>query len=478
MKTFFLYFVIFSMIQCYVKIPIKYYPTKIFNITNPSNIMHNIIIQRLYATLEIGNPRQKIQIPIEFNTNDFYLSKSKETSPSIIDTTFNITYFKNEDSNSLKHVEDEEIYYGVNFLVGSREKDFFYFGDKKAELDFYLVTHLTQPMSGEVGIQINPSSDLNTAFENPEKSFLRILKKSGLIKNYAWAIVFNNNSPNNANNQEIDGYLYIGEYLHNIDKMDKKYIDNSMNSINAYLYQNVVKTEFLMTKMIIYRKNNPNDIINEIQLSRNYLKVRLDYNFWGIQGSELIHQYLKDKLFTKENNCYEDFYNDNDKYSFYYCDNNPKTLKNLKENFPTIQFTHQDFNYNFTINGSDLFIEKGNYIYCLMVFASYYRYDWRLGKVFLNKYTFTTDQDSKKIYFYSVIEDINIRGMKKGTLVVIIIFLILICLCLGFILARKIYRIHIKRHANVLEDTFEYMPPVLESKNKKEIEMSPKLYSD
>ena len=44
-----------------------------------------------------------------------------------------INYFDEELSTSLKIIEEEEIYSGVNFLLGTKVKDYFYFGDKKVE---------------------------------------------------------------------------------------------------------------------------------------------------------------------------------------------------------------------------------------------------------------------------------------------------------------------------------------------------------
>ena len=93
-KIFLVYFIFLStIINCYIKIPIKYYPSKIFNETNPSNTMHSLIVQRLYATIELGSPKQYVQIPIEFETNDFYISESYELTHDEKCELFNIDYF-------------------------------------------------------------------------------------------------------------------------------------------------------------------------------------------------------------------------------------------------------------------------------------------------------------------------------------------------------------------------------------------------
>ena len=471
-----IYLFLLTITHCYIVIPIKYYPEKVFNETNPSNTMHNLIIQRLYATIELGSPKQTIQIPIEFNTNDFYISNSYTLRNDPKYDKFQLKYFNEEASTTLKQVEEQEVYYGVNFLLASKQIDYFYFGDRKIEIEFYLSDHLEDAKPGELGLQLNPVSDLNTAFDTIEKSFLKIIKNKGLTNNYSCSILFKPTDNNNYNTKESDGLLVIGAFLHDIDD---RYDYNTLTSVNAKIFQNAVTTEFSMNQLIIYRNNNPEDIIKEIDLTRSYLQVKLDYNFQGIQGSENIRPYLEANLFTKENNCYKDKFNFMDKYYFYYCENNPTIIKKIKDNFPTIQFTHQDFNHDFIINADELFIVKGQYVYCLMVFSDFYnKYGWRLGRPFLNKYIFTVDHDSKKLLFYSVKDKVNIRGLKKSTSIIIILILVFVFLIIGFILARRIYNIRTRKAANVLEDDFEYVSPEEKYKKGSKIEMTKKLFTE
>lgn len=44
-------------------------------------------------------------------------------------------------------------------------------------------------------------------------------------------------------------------------------------------------------------------------------------------------------------------------------------------------------------------VEKEDYFYFLIFFSDYNKYDWRLGRPFMNKYNFMVDQDGKKYYF-------------------------------------------------------------------------------
>ena len=40
--------------------------------------MKNIIQQKVYANIEIGTPKKTIQIPLNFNSNDFFIVNSGE----------------------------------------------------------------------------------------------------------------------------------------------------------------------------------------------------------------------------------------------------------------------------------------------------------------------------------------------------------------------------------------------------------------
>ena len=64
-----------------------------------------------------------------------------------------------------------------------------------------------------------------------------------------------------SNNKNDDAYLYIGDYLHNIDNSgliykNTKFKKDSLSSLNAYIWQKTVKPEFEMNKLILYRNTS------------------------------------------------------------------------------------------------------------------------------------------------------------------------------------------------------------------------------
>ena len=473
---FFIYlqFLFFSFSNCYLKIPLKFYPCQIFNESNPSNTFHNLVMQHLYAKIGIGTPKQSIYLSLEPEKNEFYITKYDAFVSDEKYTAFNFKNFKEDSSSSFYYTNEDmdNVFYGTNFLLALLAKDLFFFGDKKTELEFYLADGLSEKVPGELGLQIDPIDDLNTAFDVPDKSFLKKIKNCGVINNYVWTIMFNN-----ENDKNVDAYLYIGDYLHNIDSKDltlkyTKFKKDSLSSVNTYIFQRTVRPEFEMSKLVLYRGNNPDDIVNDIKYGKNYLRVKLDYNLCGIQASEIIRVYLELNIFNDENKCHKSYFNYLNKYIFYYCDKNPSTINKIKKNFPSLKFIHQDFNFNFTISVDDIMVEKEDYFYFLIFFSDYNKYDWRLGRPFMNKYNFMVDQDGKKILFYSEKEDVVIPGVKSKSLVILLIALIMIFLLLGVFLARKIYKTKIKKQLNILDDNFEYSM----EQNNSEIEMTKKLY--
>lgn len=474
MKFLLIFLQVLALSLCYIKIPLKFFPCKIFNETNPENTFNNMVMQQLYAKFVIGTPKQTVYLVLELEKNEFYISKSDAGISKEKYEAFNLNNFQEQASSSFYYTDEEQdnVYYGTNFLLALKAKDLFFFGDKKAELDFYLADTLTDIIPGELGLQIDPIDDLNSAFDKSEKSFLKKIKNSGITSNYVWTIMYTDGSDKN-----VDAYLYIGDYLHNIDSKDltlkyTKFKKDSLSSVNTYIFQRTVRPEFEMSKLVLYRGNNPDDIVNDIKYGKNYLRVKLDYNLCGIQASEIIRVYLELNIFNDENKCHKSYFNYLNKYIFYYCDKNPSTINKIKKNFPSLKFIHQDFNFNFTISVDDIMVEKEDYFYFLIFFSDYNKYDWRLGRPFMNKYNFMVDQDGKKILFYSEKEDVVIPGVKSKSLVILLIALIMIFLLLGVFLARKIYKTKIKKQLNILDDNFEYSM----EQNNSEIEMTKKLY--
>ena len=133
-----------------------------------------------------------------------------------------------------------------------------------------------------------------------------------------------------------------------------------------------------------------------------------------------------------------------------------------------MNFIHQEFNFNFIINLDDIIVEKDNY-YLFLIFFGYSKnkYNWQLGRPFLNKYNFMIDQDGKKIYLYSKkeeekdflspeIQKQSESVIQKKAIIVFAIILIIILLIFGFVLLKKLNMTKIKKHKNIFEKDLNY----------------------
>ena len=62
----------------------------------------NMIMQQLYAKLEIGTPKQIISIPLELEKNEFYISKYESEILNEKYNKFNLKNFQEKSSSSFK----------------------------------------------------------------------------------------------------------------------------------------------------------------------------------------------------------------------------------------------------------------------------------------------------------------------------------------------------------------------------------------
>ena len=143
---------------------------------------------------------------------------------------------------------------------------------------------------------------------------------------------------------------------------------------------------------------------------------------------------------------------------FYYCYKDKLVKENL-EKFPTLYFSNVELNYEFELDYNDLFYEKDNLIYFLIIFYDFpveaqryfltYISRWELGTPFMKKYFFTYDYDNKYIGFYNNKISIQNRYNKyknpnTNSLILIAIILFIFFILFGMYLIKK-YILNIKR---------------------------------
>ena len=471
-KTFFILYIAFFFTHCQLKIPLKYYPIYKYNYTTPAQIMKHLLYIKLYADIDIGTPRRTIQLPLYFESNEFYIfnpSKSLFEPDKFSDMKiFN-------DSETMKDNEEDEgemSFSAYNFNLAYSKDDIFYFNNSKYELQFYFPIEVDEVVSGGIGMQLRPFND----YGNPtpeEKSFLGKLKTNKIVNNYYFSIFYNSKE----NKNEEEGFLLLGCLPHEINEDLGYYKKGSFNDeYKRNVYLQAGKNEqvdhiFSMDKVLAYEGNTDKLIEDFPNSSFDYLKVELKYNLGGIKVPRNLEKFYQ-RVFEEYINQTQCFREKIGSIYFYYCNNNKDIISKIKDVFPRIVLRSNDLETNFTIEPNDIFIEENNYVFCLLYFEDSYISDrvWGLGKPFFKKYQFSFDYKSRSLYFYNKINEQEGEKNSQGNdgtqnngisvfyviLIVILTIIIVLIVCFfvfKFYLYDKLFR---KKKANELDEDFDY----------------------
>ena len=130
----------------------------------------------------------------------------------------------------------------------------------------------------------------------------------------------------------------------------------------------------------------------------------------------------------------------------------------------TIYFEHLDFNYTFTLDSKDLFIEKDGYLYFGLVSQNEKLNNWRFGQLFLKKYRLVFNNDRKSIGYYIKHKEKEYNPEKSkskisiGLILLIVGIVILIGETIIAVVCIKKYKcLNRKKRANeLMDDDYEY----------------------
>ena len=448
-----LYFLCFHLIYCYIMIPLKYLPIyKNINYSH-SEIYNSIINTKLYAEIELGIPKQNIEIPLDFNSNDFYISDIHFKNFDSNDKYFSDIKFYNS-SKSISLFSLEDIYLdGNNFYLGEYSKDLFYFNETKTYLEFYLPIKLKKIDSGGIGLL------LNTISFNSERTFLKTLKNKNLIENYYWSILYlNYNISLLVGNIPDEVYYKLNNCTNN--KYDSS--NENIKVINAEIQNGIITMIINIYKFTIYKDKT-------LYNFEDIKKVELNYHSGGIEAPVSIlpiyEKFFEEYILKKE--CFKGEIFATKNIYYFYCINEISLINKIKQKFPFIEFYNNETNYNFILEFNDLFYDKNNYIYFLIYFDNSInnKNSNRLimGRPFVKKYQFSFDPDKKMIFFFNNIQkkDNGLNNNQRSFIFIIIIVIsTFIFICLIFFLSIKLYlikRMNRTKKAYELEDEYEYI---------------------
>lgn len=463
LKNYFIFNILFLLSNCIVKIPLNYYPIDNKNFSDPSGIFEYYVDQMAYANFEIGSKRQKVQIPLRFDTNEFYIVDNS----SFIYDPKKFSGFKmyNLSNSETYDIIDEEMSYGECFQMAYYYKDDFYFNNKAYSLNFYLTLSYDGHDSGGIGMQLNPYSNMYEFSKG--KAFLDELNKVELKKKNIWTIFYNSKK----NILEDEGFILIGGFPEELNSSlgyyKKDFFKKEKNSINMLISKlsSYERFDFGFEIDAIYGyKGNKDQIIDDfLNGNINYKIVHLNYNSGGISLPNALNKYYTD-VFEKYLNikqCFQGRYNGYSNY-FYYCKKDKKIIKEIKNSFPRIILKSNDLTFNFTLEAEDVLIEQNNYVICLIYFSTTTGDNsFKFGKPFLKKYLFSFNYENKEVYFYKPEEKEkeNDNGITIVLLIIIIITVIIVVSVISFFLFKFILyeKIFKKKRAEELnDDDYDY----------------------
>ena len=495
------YIIIFVLIFQYNnKMIVLPFRTSHNNFVEDINIWDKFFTKELYTEVLIGDPPQCLNINIDIERYIFYISNSicYENSPSYYNysksKSFHISNFGfeedmfDETSEGAFATEFFSFYNTTNFKtnVTFDEFDFFYAS--------YLLmrSHISDKVCGTVGLGLKKRIE-----DSNVETFLYALKKKNLINNYSWTyIYFDKDAKSNkilnlpeVNNKYIinnyDGIIILGNYPHEYNPND--YDEKHFVSILASKRDKDLKWDITFNRIYCDDDNQYNitEKVPQASLSLDYDYIVAPIDFIEQIILPFFNPYII-KLICNIHEIKKGAY----EYEVIFCDKELFKNDDLRK-FPTIYFYHNEFNYTFELSYEDLFEEMNDNIFFLILKnkRNFHRNLWKMGKIFLKKYHFSFNQDSKMISFYNNMKAYNQHGTNKNNIMdksqknfntnYIWIIICVVCLICGIYIGNRIIVRNRKLRANELEDQYDYKSDGINDDkknflNEKNIEMRTK----
>ena len=382
------------------------------------------------SDIEIGTPRQKVELLFNFN-NEYLTLLYHRTSPKPYYYNLSSTYkeikiydkecpLKVSESTTIKEIlfMKNKFYNNLNDFLSSKDEishEFVIIFSKHLPTLKHVVTYqFVDSNAVRIGLQVNAKYNEDHGIYKP---FINEMKEQGYIENYLHFIYFFDEYEENLyakdNNNTYDGLIVLGKYPHEL--LPNKYDIKNLFWTNTFLtYTKITNKEniiwgFKFNQVYIDYGNNKKE---NFEYLRGIFDFNVDYIFPPYQYYETIKNFFRPlrkicfidtnaRLINKDDNAYR----------MVYCDYEEFGKKYLKT-FPKLVFKIDDFNETFEFTYKDLFkpIYDNKYYLFLIFTGRFWRaseiiiqppsYPWTLGKIFFKKYQFVFDALNKKVGYY------------------------------------------------------------------------------
>lgn len=459
-----------------------------------------IIDLSLYTTMYIGEPEHKIKTLIS-TTNPYlsliYTYDRLEHNYSKYEYDINKSKtFKNITSNGIYYIKSRN-----DILMKEKLKiEVLNYENNKTNLniidDINMILGIENINKNNkkiynLNIGLKLLYEKQNALDNYKYCFIYQLKQKNIINNYYFSLFFQKGKNENGqilyNIDEListKAELIIGDYPHNYypSLFDEGQL---ITILSDYLSWNLY-----FSNIYFYKKDKNNDF-NEKKIIGVPI-AEITFNDFLINAPMPYFESIKKYFFEKylsENICKTDY---SGELLILFCEKSENFSITELQKFPSLYFQHDEFRYTFELTYEDLFIEKDNKFWFLVVFETYFDTEkWFLGNLFLRKYYFVFNQDSKTIGFYNL--NFPKKIIKEKDIIVInkeynwkymITFLFIGCILFiyfGIIITKNIYKNSNKMKAEELNDESECEKNKDVNKqkiNKQSVEMNYKLVKD
>ena len=465
MNIFFIFpllILLIPLINCIIVIPFK-----IFTKKEPANfealdVIYNWGDEIIYTNTKIGNPPQNISIII--NSHNFGSNLYEhmcDISGSFYDKNKSNSFYIEKELNEKEKRINETIYFYDNLNL-KELKPFTYFKLKYSDNGTFSRQYYEYKENTciKMGLKLNYVN-----FEEIDYNLIRQLKnKYNILETYDFSFKYTSDN---------EGQIIIGSEPHIYDP--DNYNGNRYRVAPAVKpgKDSSYKEDFFFLFDKIYYYNTNKNTGEKTKENLNEIYVRIQFDMGVILGPSkyknlIIKDFFEDLFNTKK--CFLESVIDKQstyEYQVFYCDKK-LTEYIIKNKFPTLYFEMKIFNKVFELTHKDLFREKNGKLYFLIYFKKNDSFEnfFSIGSIFLKKYFFTFNQDTKKIGYYKEEKnkennenDNSIFSILNNKYIIFIMIILIIIFCVvGFFLGKIVYDKVRKKRINEVDDNYDYFP--------------------
>ena len=417
-------------------------------------VLINNLYNKYYSFLYVGNPPQKTEAQLSL---DYLGLEMKEN----ICLTSN--YYNKNKSLTINQIHSFDFYeYYKKYVIVNETIDFPFFNlsttnisEKRIPYIFmYDKVNKTGEKEEKIEKEIEGKACIILGFHTvcesgiPYCKSIQIYLKEEKFINSSNFIFNYYNEKEKLDNGGYDASLLMGESPHEYNK--EKYKENNYFKSNALFW--ILDPAWILEYTNYYFLKNGTKITFQKYSNNNQIQGIFVFDLDLIIGTKDYLQSIVANYFDEySDECKLDSVNY--RYKVISCNKNFNS-----NNFPTIYFYNNDYDYTFELTHKDVFEIRGNRKYFLIIFDSNSNYPWKFGRIFMKKYFFNFESDSRTIGFYkNLITEDKKDKFNKMTLLWMFWALLLIFIGIAsFYIGKFIYDKNRKKRANELDDDYEY----------------------